>query len=176
VQVKDLYPLAIEGNAANFERRMGPFVLIQRPPAPVLAAVAAQLGSGRTVGAAHLSRLGNDILAMLVGFKFLNVSTLNLQEGPRELVVGRLPDCGVVVEEPSVSKRHAVLRWDAEKKCCLLRDLGSMNGTYVNARQIHEEVALSDGDALTFGDSPFLFMTSQALHAQVLTCGFEDPY
>src|SRR4051812_31432731 len=121
MQVKDIYPLAADRSLVEFEQQVGPFVLIQRPPEPVLAKVATQLGYGRTVGAVHRSRLGNEILAMLVGFKYLQVASLPPMDGPRDLVVGRLPDCGVVVEEPSVSKRHAMLRWDAKLGCSFLR-------------------------------------------------------
>ena len=175
MQVKDLYPLAADYQIGEFEQKMGPFVLIQRPPAPVLAKVATQLGYGRTVGAVHRSRLGNEILAMLVGFKYLRVASLPPMDGPRDLVVGRLPDCGVVVEEPSVSKRHALLRWDAKLGCSFLRDLQSLNGTFVNARQIQgDEVPLSDGDALSFGDTPFLYMLTSSLHQQLMSCGYEE--
>jgi len=177
LQVKDLYPLAAERSLRQFEEKIGPFVLIQRPPAPVLAKVANQLGQGRTVGAVHRSRLGNEILAMLVGFKFLQVASLPKLDGPKSLVIGRLPECNVVVEEPSVSKRHAMLRWDDRQACSYLRDLDSLNGTFVNARQIQgEEVALSDGDAITFGDTPFLYMRSDSLHQQLMSCGYEDPF
>lgn len=172
-QVKDLYPLAANNSVEQFIRRMGPFVLIQRPPAPVLAAVANQLGQGRTLGAVHRSRLANEMLAMLVGFKFLQVANLPPLEHSATLLVGRLPECQILVEEPSVSKRHAVLRWDAEQRHCYLEDLDSTNGTFVNARQIHEEVLLSDGDSISFGDSPFLFMLSGTLHEHVLRCGYE---
>ena len=76
LQVKDLYPLVAGRSAQDFLGEVGPFFLIQRPPAPVLASVAMTLGAGRTVGAAHRSRLGDEILAMLVGFKNLQVVNL----------------------------------------------------------------------------------------------------
>jgi len=177
LQIKDLYLLAIERTLRQFEAKIGPFVLIQRPPAPVLAKVAHQLGQGRTVGAVHRSRLGDEILAMLVGFKFLQVASLPKLDGPKSLVIGRLPDCNVVVEEPSVSKRHAMLRWDDRAGCSYLSDLGSLNGTFVNVRQIEgEEIALSDGDTLTFGDTPFLYMVSGSLHQQLMSCGYEESF
>lgn len=171
-QVKDLYPLVAGRTARDFLAEVGPFFLIQQPPAPVLANVAMTLGAGRTVGAVHRSRLGDEILAMLEGFKNLRVVNLPPLDSSQEMLVGRLPECAILVEEPSVSKHHALLRWDAGPARCFLKDLGSLNGTFVNTRQIAgEEVELFDGDALSFGDAHFLYMMSSSLYEQLLTIG-----
>ncbi len=44
------------------------------------------------------------------------------------VVLGRAPECDIVLEDPSVSRRHARLSLDHE---VLLEDLGSANGTFV---------------------------------------------
>ena len=73
----------------------------------------------------------------------------------RELVVGRAPDAGLVLDSPRVSKRHAVLTSDGTDWC--VRDTGSTNGVCVNDRR--REVAwLASGDILRLGDSPLLFL------------------
>jgi hypothetical protein len=84
------------------------------------------------------------------------------QRAPRFLVladgesldVGREPSCGLVVEDPRVSKRHAELRWTGQGWA--LHDLGSKNGTTVNARPA-DGVVLRDGDLLSLGGLPARF-------------------
>ena len=79
---------------------------------------------------------------------------------------GRLETSSVVVQDPSVSKVHAMLRWTDGG--CLLRDAGSMNGTYVNSVQLgSEEQELLDGDGLAFGDAQFLYVSAETLHAHL---------
>jgi DNA-binding winged helix-turn-helix (wHTH) protein len=57
--------------------------------------------------------------------------------------VGRSPDCHIVLNEPTVSRRHAVVVIKGEK--VFLEDRGSTNGTYVNSRKIREaQVRLKD--------------------------------
>ena len=68
----------------------------------------------------------------------------------RELTVGRDPACDIVIDDPSVSRRHArVFLADGR---VYLEDLGSQNGTMVNGSPIHMPCALRSGDALTTGE------------------------
>ena len=67
------------------------------------------------------------------------------------LEIGRGPDVGLVIADPTVSRRHALIR-----KCereLLLEDLGSTFGTYVNGRPVPmgELVVLRDGDLIRLG-------------------------
>jgi pSer/pThr/pTyr-binding forkhead associated (FHA) protein len=77
--------------------------------------------------------------------------------------------CLLVVKDPSVSKLHARLRWSERDGACTVQDMGSMNGTYVNAVPLgsQQEVALNDGDALSFGDAQFLYLRTETLHAHL---------
>jgi FHA domain/Domain of unknown function (DUF1707) len=59
----------------------------------------------------------------------------------------RVSDC--VIADPSVSRRHAVLRH--ADGAWFLRDLRSMNGTRVNGVRVLEEVEVRPGDRVTFG-------------------------
>src|SRR5262245_56239154 len=52
-----------------------------------------------------------------------------LQDG-RETVVGRDPECEVVLDDDRVSRRHAVLGFDGSSWS--LTDLGSKNGTLID--------------------------------------------
>ena len=59
------------------------------------------------------------------------------------LVLGRAPGCQLVFADDTVSRRHAELRFADGR--WMLRDLGSVNGTWVNGRRIMEaEVAPGD--------------------------------
>ena len=62
--------------------------------------------------------------------------------------IGRSPDCGIFLDDVTVSRRHAVLiqREDGVH----IEDLGSLNGTYVN-RGRTDSVRLEDGDELQIG-------------------------
>ena len=70
-----------------------------------------------------------------------------------ELSIGRADDCDLVLDEPTVSRHHAVLRRTPEG--WLLRDSGSTNGTRLNGWRV-EEAALRVGDELMLGTSRFV--------------------
>jgi pSer/pThr/pTyr-binding forkhead associated (FHA) protein len=64
------------------------------------------------------------------------------------VIVGRVPPCEVVVDDPGVSRRHAELSREAGGWS--VRDLGSANGTFVNETAV-EEARLSPGDLVRLG-------------------------
>ena len=69
--------------------------------------------------------------------------------------IGRSPDCGIFLDDVTVSRRHAVLvqqdgRW-------LVEDGGSLNGTFVNRRRV-ESTALEDGDEIQIGKYRLTFL------------------
>jgi pSer/pThr/pTyr-binding forkhead associated (FHA) protein len=68
----------------------------------------------------------------------------------RPLVVGRATDCAVVLDSNRVSRRHCEVAPDGEG--CVLRDLGSSNGTRVNGVALGAGPRLlRDGDVLEAG-------------------------
>ena len=70
-------------------------------------------------------------------------------ELPDELItIGRAPDNLIVLEDPSVSGRHAEIRLVGA--AFHLKDLGSTNGTRVNGTAI-TEAKLAHGDRIRFG-------------------------
>jgi hypothetical protein len=71
----------------------------------------------------------------------------------RQFVLGRSRECDCVLAEPSVSRRHAELRWDGRR--WLLRDVGSRNGTRVNGVRVLEETEVGPGDRVSFGDARY---------------------
>lgn len=74
---------------------------------------------------------------------------------PRGAMIGRSRDCDIVLEDSSVSRRHAELRpggggWTIE-------DLGSTNGVRVNGMEIRGAREVSAGDRIEVGSTEMLF-------------------
>ena len=66
-----------------------------------------------------------------------------------EVLIGRHLGCDVVLDDPSVSRRHALLRF--RDGSWILRDLESTNGTRVNGCDV-VRCRLEPGDVLMLGD------------------------
>ena len=74
---------------------------------------------------------------------------------------GRHPESDIFLDDITVSRRHAELeRQDGGS--IVIRDDGSLNGTYVNRERI-EEAQLTGGDEVQIGKFRLLFLTSQNL-------------
>ena len=70
-----------------------------------------------------------------------------------ELTVGRAAGCGVRVEDAYTSNIHArIFRRDG---ALWVEDLGSTNGTWVNAERVDQAVRLGRGDLLQVGGTVF---------------------
>jgi serine/threonine-protein kinase len=67
------------------------------------------------------------------------------------VMVGRDRTCSIVLAHPAVSRRHA--RITLTGASCLLEDLQSANGTYVNNTRI-ERAKIKPGDVVRFGADP----------------------
>ena len=70
------------------------------------------------------------------------------------VTIGRLPDNGLVIENPAVSGRHA--RVFREGDAFVVEDLQSTNGTFVNGTRITRQ-PLQDGDVLLVGKHKLVF-------------------
>lgn len=73
-------------------------------------------------------------------------------EGDR-IRVGREPDNDVVLEDPSVSRRHA--EFVRTEEGFAIADLGSRNGTYLGEARVGSEAPLTDGARLRLGRLKF---------------------
>jgi pSer/pThr/pTyr-binding forkhead associated (FHA) protein len=71
------------------------------------------------------------------------------QPGTHE--VGRVPSAAVRVNHPTVSRRHARLVLDPERKRLVVEDAGSANPTRLNGEPVGKPVELKDGDVLDVG-------------------------
>jgi pSer/pThr/pTyr-binding forkhead associated (FHA) protein len=74
--------------------------------------------------------------------------------------VGRHPESDVFLDDITVSRRHVELVESPTGYA--LRDVGSLNGTYVNGQRIEGEVPLTNGDELQVGKFKLLFLVSSA--------------
>jgi pSer/pThr/pTyr-binding forkhead associated (FHA) protein len=77
-----------------------------------------------------------------------------VQVGAEPLVIGRLPECGIVLADSNVSRRHAEFRRAGDT--VVLTDLGSTNGTRVNGAPIRERI-LASGDEVSVGSTKLIF-------------------
>ena len=67
-----------------------------------------------------------------------------------QYVMGRHPDCDIVLESGSVSRQHAKIYKSGSN--FVLEDLKSRNGTFVNGRLINESTRLLEGDTIRICD------------------------
>ncbi len=68
-----------------------------------------------------------------------------------KLVVGRAPPAAVLIEDDSISRKHAEVERNAQGSV-FVRDLGSANGTLLNGERIGQEpVEVFSGDIMQFG-------------------------
>ncbi|XP_060128858.1 centrosomal protein of 170 kDa isoform X2 [Zootoca vivipara] len=78
---------------------------------------------------------------------------------PREMIFVGRDDCELMLQSRSVDKQHAVVNYDASTDEHLVKDLGSLNGTFVNDVRIPEQtyITLKLDDKLRFGYDTNLF-------------------
>ena len=84
-------------------------------------------------------------------------STIPLSDG--EATLGRDPANAVSVIDPSVSRKHCLLRREEDGRF-QIKDLDSRNGTLVNGMPVKTEW-LHHGDEIATGDSVFLFLVEE---------------
>jgi FHA domain len=71
-----------------------------------------------------------------------------LQRG-HPFFIGRLTSCDLVLEDPAVSRQHAMVY--EHDRAWHIADLGSRSGTFVNLMPAVDPVPLSDGDEIHLG-------------------------
>jgi len=72
--------------------------------------------------------------------------------------VGRHPESDIFLDDVTVSRRHA--EFYRHPRGFTVRDVGSLNGTYVNRERI-EEADLSDGDEVQVGKFRLMFLAGR---------------
>ena len=79
--------------------------------------------------------------------------------GRQTVVIGRHPECDIVIDDASVSRRHANIAND--NGVFFVADLESRNGTFVNSSAIHQPTRLFDGAEIAICDIKFRFHLEQ---------------
>jgi pSer/pThr/pTyr-binding forkhead associated (FHA) protein len=120
---------------------------------------------------AHVTGVTDDELALLLsdapgeptadsGGRLIALATGATTAIPAEgLVIGRDPDCDVVLAGREVSRRHATIRTSIQGY--VLTDT-STTGTYVNRRRVNGTQVLGMGDVIRIGDEEFRFAADAA--------------
>ncbi|MFP2910052.1 FHA domain-containing protein [Pyxidicoccus sp. 3LFB2] len=162
LSVQELRALAASLPTPTFQRQLGPFALIQRPPSDASSAVNAPTRMAAT------EDIQQGMLTLLFEFEHLRVATLPPLLATDRLRIGRRMDCDLVIDDASVSKMHAELRWSEAEQRCTVQDLGSTNGTFLNAQTLGQrEAVLRDGDILSFGNVQFWYLLTGTLHERL---------
>jgi hypothetical protein len=76
-----------------------------------------------------------------------------------EFVIGRSTECQLSLDDPLVSRRHAVIR--IGRDAVTVQDLGSRNGVLVNAVKIDGERPVVAGDKISIGSQEMLLLSAE---------------
>jgi two-component system cell cycle response regulator len=81
-----------------------------------------------------------------------------------EMTVGRDPSADISVSDQSISRKHAKLTREPDRKV-KLTDMGSSNGTFVNDKKVaaNDSVILAKEDMIKLGNSIFKFLPAGEL-------------
>ncbi len=74
------------------------------------------------------------------------------------VAAGRNPDSAVFLDDVTVSRQHAEIRWLDDEYWII--DAGSLNGTYVNGTQV-QSLPLTSGDQIQIGKFRLTFTCQQ---------------
>ena len=95
---------------------------------------------------------------------------LELSEGEKSLkyscgpvvAIGRDPASTVPLDDPTVSRNHALIRMVGREQYYLI-DVGSRNGSFLNDRRISTPKLLQSGDVIAIGSSSLIFHQDEIL-------------
>ena len=99
----------------------------------------------------------DDTLAMLasVELEVEEPSGKRTVRAPVPILIGRAPNATLILSDALVSRLHARIDvWNGE---LAVRDLGSRNGTWLNAAPVDEPVSLVPGDEVEVGATRIVF-------------------
>ena len=73
---------------------------------------------------------------------------------------GRHPDSDIFLDDVTVSRRHAEIE-RTPTGTVVVRDVGSLNGTYLNQQRIDGDVPMANGDELQVGKFKLVYLAGQ---------------
>jgi len=71
------------------------------------------------------------------------------------LIIGRDAECDIQITDASVSGRHA--RISVEDRQCMIEDIGSTNGTFINDSKLEGKVDIKRDDIIKIGMASFRY-------------------
>ncbi|XP_077055624.1 centrosomal protein of 170 kDa protein B-like isoform X4 [Siphateles boraxobius] len=85
---------------------------------------------------------------------------------PREMIFVGREDCELMLQSRSVDKQHAVINYDVSTDEHLVKDLGSLNGTFVNDLRIPDQtyITLKLSDVIRFGYDSHIYILERSQH------------
>jgi sigma-B regulation protein RsbU (phosphoserine phosphatase) len=89
----------------------------------------------------------------LIGTDGAHYYAWNLEPG--RYLIGRKPECDLVISDKTVSRKHAELEVSSQADECYLVDLGSHNGTMVNGQRVTSRTCVKPDDHIMFGHAEF---------------------
>ena len=90
------------------------------------------------------------------------------------VLVGRHPDCdAVILNSRKISRKHCAVA--LVNNHFVVRDLGSMNGVWVNGTRVENQAPVGFGDELMIGDVRFLLEADKAAVGKPKTAGGKSP-
>ncbi|XP_019406347.1 PREDICTED: centrosomal protein of 170 kDa protein B isoform X1 [Crocodylus porosus] len=97
---------------------------------------------------------------------FLVSSTGIRHRLPREMIFVGRDECELMLQSRSVDKQHAVINYDKEKDEHWVKDLGSLNGTFVNDVRIPDQkyITLKLNDVIRFGYDSNMYVLEHIQH------------
>lgn len=93
---------------------------------------------------------------------------------PSDCLLGRNPECLIVLATERVSREHAVVR--RTHAGLEIEDLQSRNGTWVNNQQIVRPTALHNGDRVVLGDDVLEVVVKPNALAPITVAGVASPF
>lgn len=90
------------------------------------------------------------------------------------VLVGRHPDCdAVILNSRKISRKHCAVA--LVNNHFVVRDLGSMNGVWVNGTRVENQAPVGFGDELMIGDVRFLLEADKAAIGKPKSPGGKSP-
>ncbi|XP_056108361.1 centrosomal protein of 170 kDa protein B isoform X2 [Rhinichthys klamathensis goyatoka] len=85
---------------------------------------------------------------------------------PREMIFVGREDCELMLQSRSVDKQHAVINYNPATDEHLVKDLGSLNGTFVNDLRIPDQtyITLKLSDIVRFGYDSHVYILEKSQH------------
>ncbi len=106
-------------------------------------------GQGKTDSETRELKQGSTITFITLSFSSNEIEPFHFMVPDKETFIGRGEDNDLVIEDTSMSRRHASIQ--AAGETLLVTDLGSKNGTYINSQPVTQGMA-KNNQVITLGE------------------------